>query len=353
MSGCSQIDIFFNGFSGGDLVIINLYEAEKFFYLFLYHISRQVYRRNFQNIPHFENLQRNIFNDFNKYKDNPIWEKIYLDDFFDELFCFNILTKLRNDFYDKYFEYITKLAYLFRELPFYLCNDTLNPLNVSARRIVDKGIKLFGKKNISTLVLHNRGFSKDIIAACKELAVTLDIPIFLVDMSPVRVNELRKIKHFNKCVQYADKFLFAERDSGEGYRFLCYDISKRSASQFTINWDVPLPFSEIPEIGNKIIQADSLKCLQTMLQDSNYINKTNFSTYMDLSNKENKSFWAYFEVFGYIKFENLYQHIEDYKKGKADEHELILATTVLFRLLTNDYCGDIVTILKKEKTAQV
>lgn len=72
-----------------------------------------------------------------------------------------------------------------------------------------------------------------------------------------------------------------------------------------------------------------------MVRNENYINKYNFTKYMNLPQNKNEYFWAYIEVFQRIQIEDLYELIAEYKKS-ADKQELWLATTILRKLLIGE-----------------
>ena len=72
-----------------------------------------------------------------------------------------------------------------------------------------------------------------------------------------------------------------------------------------------------------------------MLQESDYINKYNFSKYLNLLPEKNERFWAHIEVFQRIQIDDLYELLSEYKKD-TDTQELTLAAIILRKLLVNN-----------------
>ncbi|MBQ9235395.1 MAG: hypothetical protein IJ184_02900 [Alphaproteobacteria bacterium] len=163
----------------------------------------------------------------------------------------------------------------------------------------------------------------------------------------IKINELNKLRNVycyspNLLLEYPLlSCVFGFTDDYKPKLF-----NKKVAKNLSINDIIIFTDMESKEVKNlfadgTISKVHELKSRENLIlaEMARYelnINKYNFSKYMHLPRKKMERFWAYIEVFQRIELEDLYELIAEYKNGKADKQELMLAAVILRKLLVGN-----------------
>lgn len=264
---------------------------------------------------------------------------------------YNVLTHFpRLKLHQKRFNLIQKQILLFKDLPVEHSPVELIPSNIcwNSAELMAKHLTEFSLEDMEDLngtpsALCVFDYEKK-IPLLKNVAKNLNIPVFIF-VQYVDDNVMQALRSLGDNLKFVDKYIIVEDwdfNTKHKRKTTIFDMGNLHTKSFKsiISKYNPKYFGmEIFKSTSKnhLKINDSSKILTEMAQNSDYINKYNFSKYLHLSREKNKKFWAYIEVFQRIELEDLCELITEYKPN-IDKQELMFAAVILRKLLTR--CDD-------------
>jgi len=300
----------------------------------LYNLAKQADKNNRQNLPDYEKITHS-FPDAENVSKTPM-EIISV--LVAPLMQYNVLFGFQDEEYDeKSFDLLKKQRIIFHHLP--ICQSWVYPFWRTSKKMIEDLVNYNKYKvpqnKISALCVS--GWRKQ-IPLLKKVAQELNIPIVVFD-DAVR-DEKDAAKNLKREILYIDKLVIVEDNKYKNETlcpktttFITKDLKTGQSNTILSNY-YPEVFFKICDAysKNRLQETDCGRILRAMESDCKYINKYNFTKYMNLSREKNKYFWVYIEVFQRVEIEDLYKLVSEYKKG-ADNEEIMSAAMLLHKLL--------------------
>ena len=260
---------------------------------------------------------------------------------------YDVLTYFpRLKLHQKRFNLIQKQILLFNELPVQRSPVELIPSNVywNSAELMAKHLTEFSLEDMEDLIgkpsaLCVFGYEEK-IPLLKNVAKKLNIPVFIF-VRYVDNDVIQALRRLGDNLKFVDKYIIVEDEDFNTKRrrkttiFHVGNLHTKSFKSIISKYNPKYFGTEIFKSTSKnhLKINDSSKILAEMTQNSDYINKHNFSKYMHLPREKNKKFWAYIEVFQRIQIDDLCELITEYKPN-IDKQELMLAAVILRKLFT-------------------
>lgn len=369
--GFAEIDDFFGGFKGGEVIgicIVNRFN-ETFFANIIYSVSRKLDKKNRKNLPHFSQILEKIelcegLEECTQQERKELQQEFEAVAVITPLSYFNFCALpyfyfrwIKEDDFKRY----TKLFNLFKTLP--LMHSDWSVLSSRKEKISltenfnclkkDYGFKL----KISAIFAELQPDAPiENIKELHDISKEHNLPVFVLlpkdEYPESTLPNDRKTDILERHFPFVDKFVVLTQEDvcAKETNFFLYDKNAHRLHQYVSGYAQEWFLLDREDKGNHELYPlkPSWDILNLMAKHSSYLNRKNFSIYMELDTEESEQFWDYIEVFQRLQFEELYEHIAEYKGDKADKNELFLAASVLYKLLADDTGESRISITNKK-----
>lgn len=337
-TGFSEIDDTLGELKNGEVTVIAcdcFLEAYLLKYI-IYNLAEQIDEHNRKNISNYDEKIQSASNYKNVKLEMPaeIISVLGLP-----LMSYNVLYKFPYScFEQEQFDLLKKQIVLFKNLP--IQQSFWFPLRRSAKLLIkdilDYSESCIKPSKISALCVSR--WEKQ-IPLLKEVAQKLNIPV-IVSIITAAKDISKRVKsesmYIDKLIIVKNDYYKENSDKSSNHKTTTFTLKNLKANQSTsiISDYYPQNFFKIYDEfhKNQLKYTNSHDILTQMARNETYINKYNFTKYINLPLDKNECFWAYIDVFQRIQIEDLYNLIAKYKK-EADEKELMLAAVILRKLL--------------------
>lgn len=339
-TGINEIDSTLGELKNGELTVVTGdYFADPFFEYILFNLAKQTDKNNRQNISNYDEKMQFIAN----YEDVKLEVPVEIISVLGRpQMEYNVLSTFpMNSYKQEEFDLLKKQIVLFNNLPIQqsFCFPSRRSAKLLIKDILNYCAHCIIPNKISALCVS--GWLKQ-LPLLKEVAQTLNIPVIVfeyVTIESIAQKFKSKMHYIDKLVIIEDNYYkkeYSKLFNPETTTFTLKNLKTNQSSSIISNYH-PQVFFEIYDefYKNHSEYTNCYDILTQMARNENYINKYNFTKYMNLPQNKNEYFWAYIEVFQRIEIEDLYEFIAEYKKS-ADKQELWLATTILRKLLIGE-----------------
>ena len=338
-TGFNEIDNCFGGIDNGELAVIaDDLSGDSFKNYILYNLAKQTDEQNRTDISDYDRKIRNVLN-YKKVKFEKTPKKILV--LGHPAIQFNVLSGFpRGQFEQNEFDLFKKQKLIFKNLP--IQQSFYYLFQRSAKTLIKNIMNIYEDIQTEISALCVFGWIRK-IPMLKEVAQLLNIPVIIFSNSSF--NRESTIQRFNSYSNHIDKlaivadnfwdYAYCDTANEETTTFYVNNFKTLQTNTVISNYH-PSLFLKIPKssLATRLKQTNCENILKKMMQESGYINKYNFSKYLNLLPEKNERFWAYIEVFQRMQIDDLYELLSEYKKD-TDTQELTLAAIILRKLLVN------------------